>query len=392
MFRTFALTLYLMGLNPATFSAVHPSAVSRSIPRPHITILASNPGSECSGAALTTDQGGAVTFGRALAAYCTKADGTLVSVSSGSPRVSNAGIQIEGSRTNLIEESKTLNTTWAPTNVTVTANDQTDPLGTTTAEKLESTANGGYLQSDVFVPSQTTGTLSLYVKDISTTDFDVVVRDTTAGADRTTCDLATSGTMARYTCAVTGLTGANNHVVRIYPGGTALTGSAAVWGVQFEVPTSTLGSSAIDTTTAAVTRPNETATFANGTDISTRGCMSATVTFPSIGINSGGGSILSNGTESMMGYSSATAMRINDGTNTVTANVSSVLGRTIAMKVWWSGTSMGITADGVTSTGTFDGAFSSTATLRIGATAAGSGYAYATIDNIKVGAHPNSCD
>lgn len=389
-----ALLLTMLAQNPATMAGGAGGAIL--IPAPHITLFSSNPGTECSGSAVTTDQGGSLTFTRALAAYCRRAaDGVYVAVSSNQPRVSNNGLLIEGARTNLVIRNTALdNAAWTATNTTVTANLGLDPTGALTAENLSSTSSGGFLASTAFVPGNTTMTVSMWVADAADSgDFDVVVRDTSAGADKTTCDYDPTlyQSLTRITCASTGLTSANNHVIRIYPGGTGGVGEFYVWGVQAEGPLSTLATSNIDTAAASVNRPNDVATFANSIDISTRGCLKATVTFPTTGINTSGATILGNGTERMLGYTSATAMSVNDGTNTVTANVSDVQGRTIDILTKWSGATMTIIADGVTASGSFDGSFSSTATMRIGSLSAGS-YSYAEIKNIKVGQHPESCN
>jgi hypothetical protein len=372
-----------------------------SFPSPHVTVLSSSPAAECDGSAITTDQGGAITFTRALAAYCEKADGSLTLVASGSPRVSNKGILIEGSRTNLIIRSHEFdNAAWAKTEIAVTTG-QTDPAGGTQADLLnpsDGMEDSAYIESTAFVPNVTTGVFSIYTKGAGASvgqQAAAVVVDTTATIARSTCDGLTLTTgWQRFTCAASGMTAANNHVVRFFPDvfGHAET-NVIVWGAQFEGAGSALVSSYIPTTTASVTRPVEVATFANGTDISATGCVSASVSFGNPTLNAGSSAaVMSNGTEQMLGYNTSTQAQANDGTNTISANVSSILGRTISMKSSWTGSVFTLVADGVTGTGTFDGSFSSTAAMRIGARTAAAGYSFATVKNIKVGAHPNSCD
>jgi hypothetical protein len=391
----FALTLSLLASNPLTMAGGRSAPL---VPPVHVSALTSNPATECSGDDITTTQGGAISVTRALAAYCEKADGSLTLVATGKPRVNNRGILVEGQRTNLVPRSQDLDhADWVKSNAAVVANGTTDPAGGSTMDIITTTAAGGYVESKAFVPSQTTMTVSLWAFEGSgIADFDVVVRDTTAGVDRATCDFAPSDieVSTRIICNASGLTGANNHVIRIYPGGTASAAGGdevAIWGVQAEALLTNFATSYIPTAGVSVQRPNDVVTFANGTDISAAGCIAADITFLNPTISSTAG-LVSNGTERMMGYTNATTMQMNDGTNTVSATVSSVLGRTIAMKTSWSGSTMTIVADGVTASGAFDGSFSSTATMRLGATAAASGYAYAYIDNVRIGVHPNSCD
>lgn len=374
------------------------------VPSPHITAFMSNPASECAGSALTTTQGAAITCTRAATAYCTRsADGIIIDTAANTCRVTNDGVLVEGSRTNLIIRTTQLdNAAWTKVNLAVTANQGPDPEAGSFAELLNPTDTLGasaYIESTAFVPSQTTGKVSVYVKPasaVTTQQIKLEIYDTTAGASRGTCTTTLTNVWTRLTCEITGQTGANNHVLRIYPDFNATDqASVLAYGAHYETPPSTLMSSYITTVGSSANRGTEGVTFANGQDISTAGCLSATVTFPpaTLGINSSGGTILGNAVEKMLGYTSNTAMSMNDGTNTVTANVTSVYGRTIAMKSSWSAAlgTMTLVADGVTSTGAFDGSFSSTATIRVGSLTA-SQYAYTYIKNIKVGAHPNSCD
>lgn len=370
----------------------------RRTPPPFFTAFTSNPGTECDGSAIASNEGTSITFvNGATTRYCARiGDGRLVTIGANGPRVNNNGLLVEGSRTNLVIHHAAFdNAAWTKSNVsTPTANTDEDMEGGSTAELLSTTAAGGYYESTAFVPSQTTGTLSFYVRtQAGTQAFAAVLRDTTAGANRTTtCDIATATTSyQRVSCAVSGATGANNHAVRIFPGGLAGEGSIVAWGVQYEVPTGSFVTSLIPTAGGtAITRANDAATFAPGTSIANAGCLAATVTFGSA--SQFGGSVLSNGTDKMMGTGSATTVQIHDGTNLVQATVSSLTGRTINILNKWGGSTMTVIADGVTASGSFDGAFSSTATMHIGRSAAASGYCNCTIKNIRIGAHPESCN
>ena len=381
-----SLALAILAMSPTMAGpssvAVHASAA----PPPFFTALASNPGTECDGSAIS-----GVTHTRASAAYCENSLGVLTSRAVNSPRVSNLGILVEGSRTNLvIRNAEFDNAAWTKTNTTVTTG-QPDPLGGTEADQLTWLGVGALVESTAFVPGQTTGTASVWLQNGNDGHLArLIVRDTTAGVDRATCsDLLVNGTWTRHSCNATGLTSGNNHVLRIYYDQDDSGVAPSAWRPQFEAPLANFMTSTIDTAGASVIRAIDVYTFA-GSDISTAGCLSATVTFGQSG--QFGGGILANGTEKMLGTGTSTTVTANDGTNTVTATVPDLTGRTVNVLAKWSGSSLTVVADGVTATGSFDGSFSATTTMRIGATAAGSGYCNCWVDNIKAGTHPESCN
>jgi hypothetical protein len=392
------LTVLAFSPDPIPYNAaVMGRGSSAAAPAPFFTAFSSNPATECAGSNVASDDGSATAITHTNATvtrYCTKSDGTLVAMTANQPRLTNAGLLVEGGRTNIQVRSSEFNQ-WTCTNVTTpTANTHADPVGTTTAEILTTTSSGGFCNgpSD-FTPSQTTGAFSLYVRTASgTQNFSIVARDNFASADRTTtCSITQATTTWQLTkCHVTGMTSANVHHIRVYPGTAAGSGSLVVWGAQFEVPSvgAAFVTSPIPSTNTSLARSNDAFSWTNPTDISTQGCLAATVTFNT----ATGGTFLSNGTEKMMGSGSATTITANDGTNTVTATVSDVTNRTIDIKVKWSGSTMTVVADGVTASGTFDGAFSSTATMHVGRQTTASGYANAHIKQIKVGSDPEACN
>lgn len=390
------LAISLGGTGPSMAGPPVPARSGAGVPPPFATFLASNPSSECDTSATISG----ITFTNTSSSrYCTRmGDSRLVGVNANVPRVNNNGVLIETNRINpLIRNRELDNVAWTASNVTVVATNYEDPEGGSTAEGLGSslgTPDGSeYIESTAFVPGQTSVTASYYgrVGNLSASmSVKLVVRDTTAGADRATCTSVMADAYARYSCNATGLTAANNHVLRVHPDALGEGDTSVVWGVQVEGAGASYVTSLIPTAGASVTRAVDVATYTNATDISAQGCVSATVTASDF---SGPiqGSIISNGTEMMLGFGSATQIRSADGTNTVNAAVSNVVGRTFNVLAKWSGSTLTVVADGVTATGSFDGAFSSTATLRIGATAAGSGYCNCTIKNIKFGSHPESC-
>lgn len=149
-----ALLLALaLAQNPATLSG------SPSKPKSYaLSVLHESVPTDCSGSALTTDQGGAVTVTRATSAYCTRADGTLVLLGNNLPRVESGRLAVDGAATNLALYSQEFDrgtdnpgvpdaaTPWArfragtpslPAYPAVTANAATAPDGTQTAEQVD---------------------------------------------------------------------------------------------------------------------------------------------------------------------------------------------------------------------------------------------------------------
>jgi len=199
----------------------------------------------------------------------------------------DAGLVVEGSRTNLFLRSEEFdNASWTKNDTTVTANQTTAPDNTTTADKLNDTAttSAHILSQSVTVTSGTTYTGSFFFKQgehkwvqllFSTTsstfagdawaNFDIengVVGNT--GTDAVTPTITDAGN-GWYRCsisraaiasassgvAIPALTGNVNTSVRArsYLG----TGEGVfIWGGQFEV--GSFASSYIPTTSAAVTR------------------------------------------------------------------------------------------------------------------------------------------
>ena len=77
-------------------------------------------------------------FTRALAAYAEDTAGNLIQFASGAPRITNKGVLIEESRTNLLLQSQTFdNASWAKGSSTISADVIAAPDGTLTADKLQ---------------------------------------------------------------------------------------------------------------------------------------------------------------------------------------------------------------------------------------------------------------
>jgi hypothetical protein len=130
--------------------------------------------SQASFAAFLTAAGG--TYTNSTGKYVTNSSGVLTSVAANTAPFNYqwngttfalAGLLLEGAATNLLTNSNTLSTGWAPTGNTVTAGATTGPDGTASGWSWLPTATtgGGYLTSPVFSSASGTHyTVSAYVK------------------------------------------------------------------------------------------------------------------------------------------------------------------------------------------------------------------------------------
>ncbi len=180
-----------------------------------------------------------ITTTRASARTCTKADGTVVTLTSNQPCVAGSplGLYSEIAVTNLILRSEEFdNASWVKTNVTVVANQAGAPDGTSTMDLLTSTADGGFVESTTAVPSQSKSIVAVWVKtDGGTQAGTIILRDTTSNADMCTTNFTATTTSTRVWCRnFGGITGGHNHTMRLYPGGAdGGVGSLLAWGGEF---------------------------------------------------------------------------------------------------------------------------------------------------------------
>lgn len=142
---------------------------------------------------------------------------------------------------------------WSKTNCTATADQATDPLGDEGMDTLTATSAGGYVSQAVTFTGDGTKATSIYLRAGTATDSAVVLRDTTASADRMNVAIAwadgvptataSAGTVVSLTdkgndvwelrATASNVVAANGNALRILPAGSG-TGTMLAWGAQAE--------------------------------------------------------------------------------------------------------------------------------------------------------------
>lgn len=363
-----ALSLAL-GLSP-TMAGPSGSAVNGSIfvdATNSLYLTAPNAAAQCANANITTDQGGAVTVTRASTTLCQKADLTYVTISANKPVVEADGLRIEPSSTNRVAYSEALEANWTLTNATKFTN-IADPLGGSLAEQFDCSIAGCSVKSPTFTITGTSAVLSAWTANEGAVAGTLVLRDTTAGADRCTITIATSSAFAsthygRPSCNSSAITSGNNHQVWFFPGGAAGMGAGVtVWGVSVE-PGVTIKTAYIATSGTAVTRAADVITTTI-TDNSSAGCSGATFKALSPGFPQ---RLLTKGAD-FAAFQSSTQLYLNDSTLSRTSpSVTDLTGRSVAYRSQWSGSLMRIDLEGNTgTTAAFDGSMGAGTTVYIG--------------------------
>jgi len=229
--------------------------------------------------------GPAITFTRASNATFFDAAGTLQTAANDTPRFdhsagSSLGLLIEEARTNLLTRSAELdNAAWSKSGGTITANADTAPDATTTADKfVESAANETHQVFQTVTGVAAIQTASFFVKAAGRTSCQFLAFNATDGSiGRVNVDL-TNGTTSSvigtatvtsvgngwYRVAVTYTPTVTNTSFNIFPregGSTSYLGDGTsgilIWGAQLEA--GAFPTSYIPTTTAAATRAADSA-------------------------------------------------------------------------------------------------------------------------------------
>lgn len=376
-------------------SKVFPGAVSNPVLLSFLPAGSWGASDECTGTALTGTKGEALTLTRGSAAFCAKTDGTLVSLATDKPRLGVGGLLIERASTNITVRNTAFdNAAWTKTNVNaISADTQVAPDGTTTAEAATSTVNGGNVEATTAALTGGAAVGSVYVKTTSGTQaVNLILRDTTAAADKCTGGLTATTTWQKVQCVALVTTG-NNHTLRIYPGGTAGQGTAVFWGAQIEATADTAGTatSVIVTAGTSVTRSSDAASLATPAALTDSvGCLGVTVSgFTSL--SSGAPRVLDFAGSNPIYFGSQTAINGDDGaTGASKTGLTNFIGRSVRATAFWGGT-YSVSGDNLASAPVaYDGTIIS-ATLSVGSQGGTSDWIDGSLSALIVGKTTGAC-
>lgn len=232
--------------------------------------------------------GATPTFTRATTATTVDRTGTIVSVTSGTPRsyydptsLTYLGYLAEGARTNICLRSESLNTAavWVPNNCTVAANSTVAPDGATTAELLTADVSGGVVIQTV-TATGTSGSYSIWAKQGNTATQRLGIRNSTTATNLIFVEVNFSTLAISYIngssgasavqyqngwirislSATSGITATDSLLLYAYAGdGSTVGATSYLWGAQYEE--ASFASSYIPTTTASATRNADDLTY-----------------------------------------------------------------------------------------------------------------------------------
>lgn len=217
-----------------------------------------------------------LTFTRTSTATCTRADGSLVTLAAGAPRLESQGLLVEGAATNLALRSQEMESAaWIPIGTPVmTANSWLAPDGTLTGDTVaddDGVAEEG-TQQNIGTTAGTTYTFSCWMRANTASK----VRMTFGGV--LDCDRTLTASAAVYAC--TGTATGTSHQFQLKPArpdGATATGSVDIWGCQVE--SGPVATSYIPTQGTQVTRAAESYSVPTPAGLSqTEGCARMCVT------------------------------------------------------------------------------------------------------------------
>lgn len=345
---------------------------------------------------LTGSRGEAVTFTRSSAQTCDNGSGAVTVLPAGRPCVAQGGYLSEGSATNLLLRSEELdNASWSDVGTPATsANGQTGVDGTLTGDTLtdnDAAALEGESQS-VASTSQTKHTLSCWMKAGTATEATLRMTGTGNSAGDQTCTFTSISSSAWDRKACTSGTaygaGITNVLGEVLVGdAVGDTGTLHVWGCQLEARS--FASSYIRTEGSTATRVATKLTGTKPTAVGDgQGCMAATVKVP--GVTAGARAIDWNA-----GYSylqSTTVGRSYDSTNTISATAgSTVVDRYVRLVTTWTGSTLTATHDGVSASGSYDGALTGSSFF-IGSTTTPDNHLNGFVKQVEVDSSLTRCD
>ena len=305
------------------------------------------------------------------------------------------GLLIEEQRTNLLLQSNDFQTSWTPTNITRTLNSTLSPEGVVNGVKIEATAAAATALYQQITSTSTSHTFSVYVKQGTgaTTANNFIVRNITTLTNLLQVTLNYSTGVVTY---VTGSTGASavsvgngwwrlqlsvtagitvGDLVAGYVGftGGVFTAGDFLYAYGAQLEAGAFATSYIPTLGSTATRNADSATIPAGTWYNTAAGTwyfnGETQTFPRYLIvdNSGAAKY------PMYVHSAAGGIGNFDGTNlTLTGNNTTARTTFKAATTYSGSVATAVLNGGTVATGTYNGAFSTIATFKLGgATGAG---------------------
>lgn len=351
----------------------------------------------CSTTAPTGAKGEALTFTRSSTAYCTKtasgglattgiADGDLVSVSNNVARQEYdsqgvLGLRVENSATNSLLNSADLTAaSWvldfsAGKTPTRTANFQTAPDGSATADRIQFAATGATEYSTVYqtwtAAASSSSACSIYLRGVSGSGSTDWCRFDGTAWTCATCNF-TDASWTRCFIGGTGTAGTSRFCKlgnnTLQNGGiTRAAADVVAWGAQGE--TQVYATSYIPTTTAAATRQAETPSFAaiTGNEVVSAGSAAANAYVPWTGASGTGGLLWESATGRYLHFN-GTTVRTFDGTNEPSVAHSLTAWANKRFASAWSGATFSVfnVSDGTSNTLAFDGSMTAGTALFVG--------------------------
>lgn len=372
-----------------------------------------------------------LSFTRATSATCTPASGTVYTVASGVPCLTEQGYRADPQAINLLLQSGSpANAVWSKTTITVGAPTTPGPDGVAVnlIQDAATTLSAYQLQQvGINVVGGTVYSLSVYAKQrdwryiqlaagdtaCHYANFDLQTQTATAsqssvtGASVTTYGSGANG-FARYTMSWTGGANVNSNMSFLTLGAdsnscqashTGVVGSG-VWASLFQVEAGSSSTSYIPTLGSAVQRNGEVLNAVKPATLTTaEGCLSADVTLGPGGNFSGNDRLIgldgaNTGLMFNAGVGTTTQIAIWDNSSFTNILGTALAGRTAHISGWWSTALNQKVAclDGVCSApGAYSNQIASGTNINIGSNAGVGSQPGAKIANIVVGSSRFAC-
>jgi hypothetical protein len=324
--------------------------------------------------------------------------------SSNEARVSNKGVLVEGERTNYLARSEEVGTAPWGGGGSVVADQAAPPWGGTTMDAVTTTTVRFY---DCGTVSSSTGPWAVSAYGAATSGTNVnrieLICNTSGTAsginafrdDGTTASITQSGAFAwanvSFSTTVdrlqvnSGCSVANTSVcLGTFGGNTA--GTHYWGGAQLEAGAG--ASSYIPTTATSVARSADVLSLAPSVAISTEGCVSGTATFAPVAVANA--RLIGGAAATGIYVVDANTVAIGDGTNTVSVDPGDLTLATYAFRATWTGSTLTLTVNGVSASGSFDGNMDM-GTVYLGSQQGTSNHLFGWLKNVKLGASATGC-